>query len=408
MNKYTITELLSRSQWRMVADYGDKGIGFMASALYYMKQIEDNSIPTMATDGKDIFYNREYTLSLEESGIDFVRLHECGHRIFKHHLRRGDRDPVIWNYACDYVLNPLIKSFHFINNSGDNRRSHPIIMPAGGLYDPMFVGKSAEWTYDYLVKKYDKKSDGNGGFKLTPKDGQGDDIMPCPWGQMDDKPMTQQEKVMSGQEIDQEIMASANQLKSIGKGTPNFVKSLLDKIQKSKVSWQDVLRRFIGGDQPDDYSFRKPNKKIYHNYKIYAPTVQKVGAGDIVVACDTSGSVTNDELSQFLGEIRAISEDMMPTSVTIISCDYKIRNVIRYEQGEEIENLNTTGRSGTLVSPVFKYLEEENVQFDTLVYMSDLWIDDYPRQFDKPLLWVGTCVEGQKKPPIGEVTYITK
>ena len=81
MNKYTITELLSRSQWRMVADYGNKGIGFMASALYYMKQIEDNSIPTMATDGKDIFYNREYTLSLEESGIDFVRLHECGHRI---------------------------------------------------------------------------------------------------------------------------------------------------------------------------------------------------------------------------------------------------------------------------------------------------------------------------------------
>ena len=80
--------------------------------------------------------------------------------------------------------------------------------------------------------------------------------------------MSAQEKVIEGQEIDQEIMASANQQKSIGKGTPNFVKGLLDKIKQSKVSWQDVLRRFIGGDQPDDYSFRKPNKKVYHNYKI--------------------------------------------------------------------------------------------------------------------------------------------
>jgi len=405
---YSVTELLSRSQWRMVADYGDKAIGFIASSLYYMKQIEDNSIPTMATDGKDIFYNREYTLSLEESEIDFVRIHECLHRINKHHLRRGDRDPKVWNFACDYVINPIVEGFSFINHSGDGRRSHEIKMPKGGLLDPMFIGKSAEWTYDYLMQNFDKQDNGEGGVKLVAKDGSGKEIHECPWGQVNETPMTAQEKVIEGQEIDQEIMASANQQKSIGKGTPNFVKGLLDKIKQSKVSWQDVLRRFIGGDQPDDYSFRKPNKKVYHNYKIYAPTVLKVGAGDIVVACDTSGSVTNDELSQFLGEIRAISEDLMPTSVTIISCDYKIRNVIRYEQGEEIENLNTTGRSGTRVSPVFRYLEDENIQFDTLVYMSDLWIDDYPKHFDKPLLWVGTAVEGQRKPPIGEVTYITK
>ncbi len=85
---YSVTELLSRSQWRMVADYGDLALGFIASSLYYMKQIEDNSIPTMATDGKDIFYNREYTLSLEESEIDFVRIHECMHRISKHPAKK--------------------------------------------------------------------------------------------------------------------------------------------------------------------------------------------------------------------------------------------------------------------------------------------------------------------------------
>ena len=231
--------------------------------------------------------------------------------------------------------------------------------------------------------------------------------MPQGWGEFKPSTKSTEEQAIESQEIDQQIMSNASLLKDIGQDSPSFVKSLLDKIKQSKVEWQDVLRRFIGGDNSEDYSFRRVHRKTYHSYGMFAPSSEKIGVGDIVVACDTSGSVSNEELSQFLSEIRAISEDMHPTSVTVISCDSMIRHVERYEKGEEIKDLNSSGRGGTKVQPVFRYLEDENVQFDTLVYFSDMWIDDYPREFDKPLLWISSQPKHQYcNPPCGEITYI--
>lgn len=410
-----VETLLARSQWRMVADRGKNGMSFIASGLFEMPHVEDNSIPTMATDGATVLYNKDFVLSIQEPEIDFTRIHELFHKIMKHHLRIGNRNPTIWNFACDFVINPKVAELSYHGQHGN--KSHVITMPQGGLYDPKYKGKTEEWVYDDLAKNYDVveissnsngKGDGGGGsYKLSPKDGSGNDIMPQGWGEFKPSTKSTEEQAIESQEIDQQIMSNASLLKDIGQDSPSFVKSLLDKIKQSKVEWQDVLRRFIGGDNSEDYSFRRVHRKTYHSYGMFAPSSEKIGVGDIVVACDTSGSVSNEELSQFLSEIRAISEDMHPTSVTVISCDDRLRHVERYEKGEEIKDLNSSGRGGTKVQPVFRYLEDENVQFDTLVYFSDMWIDDYPREFDKPLLWISSQPKHQYcNPPCGEITYI--
>jgi len=410
-----VETLLARSQWRMVADRGKNGMSFIASGLFEMPHVEDNSIPTMATDGATVLYNKDFVLSIQEPEIDFTRIHELFHKIMKHHLRIGNRNPIIWNFACDFVINPKVAELSYHGQHGN--KSHVITMPQGGLYDPKYKGKTEEWVYDDLAKNYDVveissnsngKGDGGGGsYKLSPKDGSGNDIMPQGWGEFKPSTKSTEEQAIESQEIDQQIMSNASLLKDIGQDSPSFVKSLLDKIKQSKVEWQDVLRRFIGGDNSEDYSFRRVHRKTYHSYGMFAPSSEKIGVGDIVVACDTSGSVSNEELSQFLSEIRAISEDMHPTSVTVISCDDRLRHVERYEKGEEIKDLNSSGRGGTKVQPVFRYLEDENVQFDTLVYFSDMWIDDYPREFDKPLLWISSQPKHQYcNPPCGEITYI--
>ena len=410
-----VETLLARSQWRMVADRGKNGMSFIASGLFEMPHVEDNSIDTMATDGTKVLYNKDFVLSIQEPEIDFTRIHELFHKIMKHHLRIGNRNPTIWNFACDFVINPKVAELSYHGQHGN--KSHVITMPQGGLYDPKYKGKTEEWVYDDLAKNYDVveissnsngKGDGGGGsYKLSPKDGSGNDIMPQGWGEFKPSTKSTEEQAIESQEIDQQIMSNASLLKDIGQDSPSFVKSLLDKIKQSKVEWQDVLRRFIGGDNSEDYSFRRVHRKTYHSYGMFAPSSEKIGVGDIVVACDTSGSVSNEELSQFLSEIRAISEDMHPTSVTVISCDSMIRHVERYEKGEEIKDLNSSGRGGTKVQPVFRYLEDENVQFDTLVYFSDMWIDDYPREFDKPLLWISSQPKHQYcNPPCGEITYI--
>jgi len=400
-----VETLLARSQWRMVADRGKNGMSFIASGLFEMPHVEDKSTDTMATDGTKVLYNKDFVLSIQEPEIDFTRIHELFHKIMKHHLRIGNRNPTIWNYACDFVINPKVKELSYHGQHGN--KSHVITMPKGGLYDPKYKGKTEEWVYNDLEKNYDVVEIGGGKYKLSPKDGKGDDIMPQGWGEFKPSTKSTEEQAIESQEIDQQIMSNASLLKDIGQDSPSFVKSLLNKIKQSKVEWQDVLRRFIGGDNSEDYSFRRVHRKTYHSYGMFAPSSEKIGVGDIVVACDTSGSVSNEELSQFLSEIRAISEDMHPTSVTVISCDSMIRHVERYEKGEEIKDLNSSGRGGTKVQPVFRYLEDENVQFDTLVYFSDMWIDDYPREFDKPLLWISSQPKHDYcNPPCGEITYI--
>ena len=408
-----VETLLQRSQWRMVADRGKNGMSFIASGLFEMPHVEDKSIDTMATDGAKVLYNKDFVLSIQEPEIDFTRIHELFHKIMKHHLRIGNRNPIIWNFACDYVINPKVSELSYHGQHGN--KSHVITMPKGGLYDRKYLGKTEEWVYNDLAKNYDvvkinsnsNGKGGNGGYKLSPKDGSGNDIMPQGWGEFKPSTKSTEEQAIESQEIDQQIMSNASLLKEIGQDSPSFVKDLLDKIKQSKVEWQDVLRRFIGGDNSEDYSFRRVHRKTYHSYGMFAPSSEKIGVGDIVVAIDSSGSVSQDELSQFLGEIQAINEDMKPTSITIITCDSQIRNVQRFEQGEPIDKINISGRGGTCVQPVFRYLEDENVQFNTLVYFSDMYINDYPKEFDKPLLWIAS--QGNHdycKPPCGEITYL--
>ena len=62
--------------------------------------------------------------------------------------------------------------------------------------------------------------------------------------------------------------------------------------------------------------------------------------GDVVVAVDTSGSVSTAELQQFLGELNNITDDHKPRSVTVITCDADIKSVVRYEQGDIIDTIS--------------------------------------------------------------------
>src|SRR5882672_11224919 len=60
---------------------------------------------TMAVDGHNMYYYPEFVLSLPERQLKGVCIHEVFHCCYQHMTRRGERDPVIWNYAGDYVIN---------------------------------------------------------------------------------------------------------------------------------------------------------------------------------------------------------------------------------------------------------------------------------------------------------------
>ena len=374
---------IARSKVRLMLDKLSKGWGFYASVLYQMPMVEKNSLPTMATDGKSIFYNADFTDALSEPELDGVKVHEAYHRILKHHLRMGKRDAELWNIACDYAINPIIIQ------SG-------LVLPEGALIDAKFKGMSAEKIYDILQK--DQGDDGNGGGVPQPQE----------WGNVEDQGGGMSEDQIKSEEatINAQVVMAVNSMKTEAGKLPANIKEIIDDMKRSQIDWKDVLNRFIGGDQPEGYSYRRPNRRQWYLNEVVTPISNKIGCGDIVVGIDTSGSVSSVELSHFLGELNAIAESSGAESVTIITCDYDVQGVVRYEKGDQIEDIICKGRGGTRVMPVFDYIAENNINVDNFIYFTDMGIFDYPEQdVGYPILWVSSDMRGEEA-PIGETTYL--
>jgi len=124
---------------------------FIGPILANLKFIERTDIPTFATCGRAIYYNRDFfkeTINSKNGkGIDqlvFIIVHEIFHIILDHLGRRGDRHPFVWNMAIDYITNYIL-----INN----QIGAP---PPDVLYDRKFHdGLSSEEVYDMIVNDKD-------------------------------------------------------------------------------------------------------------------------------------------------------------------------------------------------------------------------------------------------------------
>lgn len=348
---------------------------FFGSIALSLTMEETDEIPSMATDGKSIKYNPKFVQMHKIEEIEGVIAHEAMHVALKHMLRRGDFDRQLWNMATDYAINLIVV------DSG-------LKIPECGLLEREYQGMSAEAIYNRLLQDPPEPESQDWNFggveEAKGEDGQG---------------LSESEASALEGEVDVMVLRAHSTAKAMGK-VPAGIDGLITEISAPKVDWRDKLRTFIGGDQPDDYSWRRPNRKFYGTYGVYMPSVDHYGAGHVVVGVDTSGSVSDAELAQFLGELSAIAEDMCPASVTVIGCDSKVQSVTQYEQGEPIDKLNSTGRGGTRVSPVFDHIKEQGLPVDSFIYFTDLYVWDFPLEPDFPVLWVST---GSPDAPWGEV-----
>lgn len=343
---------------------------FWGSIAMGTQFIEDNTIGTMCTNGKWVRWSRAFVDKMTEEECLGVIVHELAHKVLKHMLRRGNRDPMKWNVATDYIINDIVLKEGFI-------------LPAGGLVDAQYGGMMAEKVYDMIPDPPE---------------------MPA-WGLVTDDELSKDDKDMMEVEVDQQVMNAANAAKSIGK-LPRFVDAILTEMHDAQIDYRDKMRRFFAGDQPDDYTFRKPERKAYHHMGILAPSVDNKGAGHWVIGVDTSASVSDRELEHFLGEVGAISTEVKPQSITIIYCSTRVNHVDTFESGEEVTKFTYKDRGGTLVMPVFDYVRDNDLPCDQMVYLTDLEIGDFPDRVDYPLLWVSSGRPGAKA-PIGETVRIT-
>lgn len=79
------------------------------SIVANVKFIEDSTIETTETDGKNIYYNPTFMQSLTSNEQVFILAHEICHIAFNHIFRAEGKDMELWNKATNTVINALLK-----------------------------------------------------------------------------------------------------------------------------------------------------------------------------------------------------------------------------------------------------------------------------------------------------------
>ena len=185
-----------------------------------------------------------------------------------------------------------------------------------------------------------------------------------------------------------------------------FPSALLKKIamsDKSVVDWRALLQHWLVDRLKSDWSLFPPSKKALWQ-GLLLPSVGTPVPSRLVFAVDTSGSMTDGELSQIYTEIRAFRETF-PTPLVVVQCDDDIQSVKEYEAFEDFEDptlVDVYGRGGTDFRPIFKWIDEnESGSPSILIHATDGY-GIFPKICSVPFLWLLTRNHASNLPDWGE------
>ena len=377
---------------------------FFAHLLLRMRKVESTSFPTMATDGESIFYNPQFVENITHNEVMGVLAHEAMHPALLHHIRKGARDHFRWNVAGDYAINPLLV------DAG-------LKLPKGGLLDDKYRDMSSEEIYAKLPECTPPDPQGPGGEGEGDGGADGDSdgdgkIAQCEWGEVLDKKNGDGSSLSPDQlrkeEAEQKIglQQAANTAKKQGK-LPAGMQRMIDELLAPKLDWRTILSRWAGELARCDYSWRFPNTR-YAGTGFALPSLRSESLGKVLFAMDTSGSMSDDDLRDILGEVcGAMAEyeaDGTDPSVTVLWCDTEVHE----QEISDPSEFDPKGYGGTRYKPVFDYIKDNGLDPKAVVYLTDGYCNDFDYDPGCPVLWGLTEKCPTFEPSFGEVMVINK
>lgn len=321
-------------------------------------------LPTAATDGRHIFFNREFFSDLTPKEIEFVIAHEIWHNIFEHMLRVESRDRKVWNIATDYCVN------------GHLVRDKIGVVPTKVkiFHDSKHYGKSAEQIYDELYDQYDDEElrqlgqllDEHMDWNDDGSDGQGNGN-----NGKNGKPSYSKEELRQIRDELKEAMMQAAQAAGAG-NTPGEVQRMIKELTEPKMNWRQLLRQQIQSCVRNDYTWTRPSRKGWHTGAVL-PGTNFQETIDVCVAIDMSGSISNKQAADFLAEIKGIMDQFQDFKIKVMCFDTRVYNEQDFDSqcGESIDEYQVVGGGGTEFMCVWDYLKEHNIVPKKLIMFTD-------------------------------------
>ena len=332
--------------------------------LIMLNKMWRKDLPTAGVSKNGINYqlaiNEEFWTSLSEKHQMGLLKHELLHIAFGHLVSFGSfRNKKLANVAMDMEINQYID---------------PEYLPDGGIdinnYEDLNLDIKAgcRYYYDKLQQLKDEKDkDGTCGNeemdKLLDNIDNGDVPDHSTWEEFDD--LSEAEKKLIEKQI-QKVLSDAKEQTIKKRGNvPGEIEGviIIEEIVKPKFDWRSYVRRFSGTSTKvfTKKIRRKENRRYDEN-----PGLKIKMKQHMLLAIDTSGSVSDAELNEFMNEIHHIYK--AGVDITIVQCDTSINSIEEYKGKNE---LNVKGRGGTEFDPVLDYYNANQKKYTSLVYFTD-------------------------------------
>lgn len=320
--------------------------------------------------GAQLSINPDYfsDLSLEHR-IGLLK-HELLHISFGHLLTR-DRYPnkKLFNIAADLEINQYILDSY---------------LPDGGLKLDTFPElnlpeKAGTDEYYRLLEQAQEDGSSESLNSLLDQMNGDSPYDHMTWDEFDQ--LSEADKKLVQKQIEHQLKEVAEQTEKRCGSIPGELAELIQRlryVEPAKFDWKGYLRRFVGNST---VIYTKKLRRKYNKRYSANPGLKIKFKNHILVGIDTSGSVSSDELKEFMNEL--VHMHKTGHKITIAQCDTQLNSVEEFNPKKDLE---IKGRGGTSFQPVVDHFNEKG-SYTALIYLTDGEAYN-PENCPKNTLWV--------------------
>lgn len=367
---------------------------FFGSLVYQHEMEITESVDTAAASADNrMLFNPRFVEKVDPDQLVFLVAHEVMHIVFAHAQRRGNRDHELFNIACDAVINEILIS----------ERVGTFI--EGGVRMQGAEKETSENIYKVLAQNSSPGEGNESGGNRKRGEGKGYE------GQLSIKDLPEE----VAQKTDAEVKAAVAEGKlKLGQAAAmarmqgkmsGALAGIIDKLLESKLPWYQILERYMVGKADQRYNWSRPHRRRLNI--AYMPSRERYPSmGEIVVGIDVSGSISDREVSQFLGHCKAIFDLCHPKKIYVVYCTTEIEAVDEFDSSEEVVPRKNRWCGGTHMPAIMDWIKDKGIDPDVCVTFTD-GETPFPNDNQVPcdLVWVFSTNIKPYSDPHGEVIY---
>ena len=377
---------------------------FFAALSRKIEKRACNAIPTAGvrvdpdTAQFEMIYNPDFFASLPEEHVRGILKHEFYHLIFDHVTSRKPEgiNPMAWNIAADLAINSHLQG----------ELPEMACMPGVGPFAEMPLHQTAEWYLANLPQKEEGEGEGDGEGEPGDGDESGDGGEGQPsdgnpgsfddhsgWSESGDSPAQEAANQMAKERLKQAMKEAASEASQSSKGWGTMSAAVKEEIIKrleTKVDWKKVLRYFIKTSQRA--ARRSSVKRINKRYAYIHPGKKTLRQAKIAIAIDQSGSVSDEMLASFFGELNKLAK---LAEFTVVPFDTEVPEdkVYVWKKGQN-KKTERVSCGGTCFDAPTDYVNAHS--FDGVIILTDMEAPK-PKRCKAQRMWM-TDQRGASRP----------